>query len=377
MVTSKPIQIFRAGRHTAMSGAELAFSDADLAATAAAYDPVLSEAPIVVGHPAHDLPAYGWIRGLEFADGALEARPDQVDPAFAEMVAAGRFKKISASFYPPESKNNPVPGVYYLRHVGFLGAAAPAVKGLRSPAFADDGDAVSFEFGEWDDMANAQLWRSLRDWMIGKFGQDEADKVIPGDQVATIEQGAQDELREAQAEVGAPSPAFSEFIHQETVVTPEEKAALEAENAQLRTQLAEAEAAARAMKTAQIHAGHAAFAESLVASGQLVPAQQAVAVALLDTLAAQETPVEFGEGDDAQPLIDAFKGFLSGLPKQIEFAETATNGKAAGADSVHAEFAAPSGYSVDADSLAIHHKALAHQAQHKTDYLTAVKAVSA
>ena len=35
MATSNPIQIFRAGRHTAMSGAELAFSASDLAATAA------------------------------------------------------------------------------------------------------------------------------------------------------------------------------------------------------------------------------------------------------------------------------------------------------------------------------------------------------
>ena len=62
------------------------------------------------------------------------------------MVAAGAFKKISASFYSPSSPQNPVPGVYYLRHVGFLGAQPPAVKGLRNPAFADGEDGViSFE----------------------------------------------------------------------------------------------------------------------------------------------------------------------------------------------------------------------------------------
>ena len=370
MAKSKPLQIFRPGRHTAMSGAELAFSEADLAASAAAYDPALSEAPIVVGHPAHDLPAYGWIKALAFADGGLEAEPDQVDPAFAEMVAAGRFKKISASFYPPASKNNPAPGVYYLRHVGFLGAAAPAVKGLRTPAFADGEEAVTFEFGEYDDVANAQLWRSLREWLIGKFGQDEADKVVPGYQVATLEQGAQDELREAQAEAGAVSPAFSAQPHQETAVTPEEKAALEAENAQLKTQLAE-------MKAAQIHADNVSYVESLVASGHMVPAQVDVAVATLDFFSAAETPVEFGEGDDKAPLIDGFRKFLGELPKRIEFGETATGDKAVGEGDARAEFSAPSGYSVDADALAIHQKALAHQAQHKTDYLTAVKAVSA
>lgn len=151
---------------------------------------------------------------------------------------------------------------------------------------------------------------------------------------------------------------------------------LEAENQQLKDRLAASESALQAQKVAQIHAGHAAFAEGLVAAGQLVPAQQAVAVALLDTLAAQESPVEFGEDDDKQPLLDAFKGFLSGLPRQIEFGETATGQKAAASDT-RVEFAAPSGYGVDGEALAIHRKALAYQAQHQTDYLTAVRAVSA
>lgn len=310
MANSKPLQIFKPGRHTAMSGAELAFSESDLAATAAAYNVALSEAPIVVGHPAADAPAYGWIRSLAFAEGGLEAEPDQVDPAFAEMVAAGRFKKISASFYPPESPKNPVPGVYYLRHVGFLGAQPPAVKGLRAPSFAEGDEAVTLEF------------------------------------------------------------SFSEPTQQEaSTVTPEEKAALEAENAQLKSELT-------AVKSAQIHATHAAFAETLVNAGQLLPKQVGVAVATLDFFAAQDTAVEFGEGDDKQPLIEGFKKFLSEMPKRIEFAETATSGKAAGEGDATVEFAAPQGYSVDAESLATHSKALAYQVQHKTDYLTAVKAVS-
>ncbi|OYW21050.1 MAG: hypothetical protein B7Z43_11640, partial [Sphingomonas sp. 12-62-6] len=47
-------------------------AEADLAATAAAYDPAKFEAPIVVGHPALDAPAYGWVRGLAFAEGTLD-----------------------------------------------------------------------------------------------------------------------------------------------------------------------------------------------------------------------------------------------------------------------------------------------------------------
>lgn len=313
---SKTLQIFKPGRHVALSGAALAFSESDLAATAAAYNRALSEAPLVVGHPSLDGPAYGWVKSLSFADGGLEAEPDQVDPAFAEMVAAGRFKKISAAFYPPDAPKNPVPGVYYLRHVGFLGAFAPAVKGLRSPAFAEDDGAVTLEF------------------------------------------------------------ALSESIHQETAVTPEEKAALEAENAQLKTRAEAAETELKAARVTAIHAGHAAFAEKLVDAGKLLPASTAVAIATLDHLATLEAPVEFGEGDDKAPLLEALKGFLEGMPKRIDFAEQATGKNAAGEGEARVEFAAPQGYSVDQDSLATHRKALAWQAEHKTDYLSAVRAVS-
>lgn len=124
---AKPLQIFRAGTQTDASGRTLAFTAADLAATAAAYDPAKHEAPLVVGHPATNAPAYGWAEALTQADGALEATPHQVDAAFAEMVNSGRFKKISSSFWLPDAPGNPVPGVYYLRHIGFLGAAAPAL----------------------------------------------------------------------------------------------------------------------------------------------------------------------------------------------------------------------------------------------------------
>ena len=51
-----PIHIFRAGSHTAMQGQTISFGEADLAASAAAYDPAKHEGPIVVGHPAADAP---------------------------------------------------------------------------------------------------------------------------------------------------------------------------------------------------------------------------------------------------------------------------------------------------------------------------------
>ncbi len=325
-----PLHIFKSGRHTAIGGQTLAFSESDLQATCAAYNPALHEAPLVIGHPRHDLPAYGWVTSLAFSDGGIDATPAQVNTDFADMVAAGAFKKISAAFYEPESPNNPVPGVYYLRHVGFLGAQPPAVKGLRQVAFAESEPGVVC-FSEWGDRTNASLWRKLREWFIGKYGQEEADKVVSNWDVADLERGAQEEIAKAQAEAvaavadtHADTPAFSEpqlNPKDTTTMTKEEIAALQAERDNLRKQLA-------AKKSAEIHAANVAFCEGIPAN-KLLPAHRPVAVAMLDNLAAQPGTVQFGEGDEQVPLADKFKAFLKGLPDTVQFGEIAINGNAA------------------------------------------------
>jgi hypothetical protein len=97
------------------------------------------EPPLVVGHPADNAPAFGWVKGLreKVTDGVriLEAQLDQVIPEFEDAVKTGLFKKRSAAFYPDGR----------LRHVGFLGAVPPAVKGLVDIGFDDQGAEV-FEF---------------------------------------------------------------------------------------------------------------------------------------------------------------------------------------------------------------------------------------
>lgn len=317
------IQIFKPGKHTASNGAALDFTDAHLAASAKAYDPAKHEAPIVVGHPSHDAPAYGWVKSLAYADG-LEAEHQQVDPAFAEMVDRGAFKKISASFYTPDSPSNPVPGVYYLRHVGFLGAQPPAVKGLRNPEFNETEKGV-IEFTDWDDVQNASLWRRLRDWMIGEKGLAVADNIIPDYAVASLEQAAQAETDDTPA---AATGQFSETQTQGDEMSAEDKArlaALETENAKLKTDAASfAEAQAKA-KTAALHTEHVAFTETLVKAGKLLPVSRDLTVALLDDLAKQDSVIEFGEGaaKKSATALATYKEMLEGLPKIVEFKEVA------------------------------------------------------
>ena len=369
----KKLEIFKPGRHTAMNGAVLEFSDEHLNATAQAYDPALREAPLVVGHPTLDAPAYGWVKSLSYADGLLYADPDQVDPAFAELVNAGRFKKISASFYTPTAKNNPKPGTYYLRHVGFLGAAAPAVAGLKSASFSETDDGV-IEFGDWVDTQHASMWRRMRDWFIGKFGLEEADKVIPDYAVASLEDAARSDAKPQL------NPAFAQSPHQETTVDPKDLAAKEAaikkKEDDLNTQaaaFAEREKKLQAQEAQAKRAGVGAFVEGLVKDGRLLPRDQAPLVEFMAAVD-DEAVIEFADGDEQKktPRGQWLREFLARLPKQVDYAEHAKAGDdrpAAGS------VAAPHGYSVDPARAELHAKALAYAETNKCDYVTAITAV--
>jgi hypothetical protein len=327
---SKLLQIFRPGRHTAMSGQTLDFTAADLAKTAEVYDPAKFEAPLVVGHPAVDAPAYGWVRSLQFANlpgqlavPVLEAEPHQVDSAFAEIVDAGRYKRLSASFFLPDAPNNPVPGSYYLRHVGFLGAAAPAVQGLRPASFAAEGEGVvAVEFAE----------------------------LAPADERAAALAERERQLAQQEERLAARS---------------REVAAAEAE---LRRQQAEAAVKQRIAELS-------AFCEPLEAGGRLLPADRANVVEFMAALDAGAV-IEFSEADGTiarRSPLGWFKDFLVRLPKQVEYSEIARPepGPAGGS----ADFATPPGYTLDQAALQLHHKATAWTIEHKCDYVTAYKAV--
>lgn len=95
------------------------------------YDPEHHEAPVVLGHPEHDAPAWGWVKELSESDGNLYAKLD-VSSELEQLISDGKYKKRSVSFY---NSNPPV-----FRHLGFLGANTPKVKGLE-PISLDDGNA--------------------------------------------------------------------------------------------------------------------------------------------------------------------------------------------------------------------------------------------
>ncbi len=144
MSKTKRIHIFRAGTHVSMGGQTSSFSEALLQRTALAYSPAVHEAPLVLGHPETDSPAYGRVKGLKLEGGNLYAEAE-VAPELEGMVRAGKYFRVSAAFYGPAASNNPRPGSHYLRHVGFLGAMPPAVKGLEALNFSEQSSLVFAE----------------------------------------------------------------------------------------------------------------------------------------------------------------------------------------------------------------------------------------
>jgi hypothetical protein len=306
------IRIARIGTFTSNEGVQVSFGAAELAAAAAAYDPAADPAPLVVGHPKLDDPAYGWVAGLAMDGDALVATPEKIEASFAEMVRDGRYPKVSARFYPPTHPANPKPGAWYLKHIGFLGAHAPGIKGLGTVQFADgdDAGALTIDFSE-------------RTEDVTKITTDLAQREA--------------ELNDREAAIAA-------------------------------REAADAKRAAEAR-----HAGHASFAEDLVAKALLAPAAKGLAVGLLDHLDATAV-VSFGEAGEMAPA-DAFRKLLESGKPLIDLGER--GGKPDGEQS-YTSFAAPEGYEVLPEQGALHAAATRIQQDHPDlDWMTCVRRAQA
>ena len=370
--TTARIEVFRPGTFRPMSGDPVTYSAADLRAIADAYDPDTAPAPIVVGHPSTDAPAFGWVKSFEYFDDRLIANLHEIDPAFSEAVKAGRFKKVSMAFFGPDQGHNPVPGTWYPKHVGFLGAAAPAVAGLKNAAFAAEKPAAAvFEFGERGFEESASLFRAIREFFIEKFGADDADRVLPSyrlEWLSEIEVQSGSGLGRAYAEGGSVLPPQ---IEKEPDVTKLNDAAFAEREAGLATR--EAKIAEREAQIA--HTDHVSFAEGLVQAGKLLPASKDGLVAILDALPGHAS-VAFAEGADKLSPGAALRQLLEAQPQVVTYGEADLG---AGPGDVNARGAAFSadGRDVDPTRLALHQKALEYQRQHPgTEYLAAVAAVS-
>lgn len=146
------IEVFKTGTHTDSAGNSAEYNQEDLSQIADNYNEALTKdssaiAPIVKGHPKTNDPAYGWVEKLKVNGNKLLAKLKDIVPEFAEEVQAGRYRKVSIALYPSN----------LLRHIGFLGAIAPAVKGLEPVSFSENADFVEYSLEATKSETDLQL----------------------------------------------------------------------------------------------------------------------------------------------------------------------------------------------------------------------------
>lgn len=212
----KLIHIFKAGKHTDMNGHEQEYTQADIENIAKQYNEQPSDskhyAPIVVGHPKTNSPAFGWIKKLHVKGGDLYAEPEKVNPEFEKLVKSGAYRTRSAAFYADGK----------LRHVGFLGACPPAVKGLEDFAFADNEDYAVFELERQQNFKNkttADILRKIKMLLAGVPGTtfDTIEKAVPDYAIDSI--GGEMKIEELTKE--------NESLHSENIAYAEKVKTLE------------------------------------------------------------------------------------------------------------------------------------------------------
>lgn len=344
------MEIFSGGKQIDSQGRSRVWTENELDQIARDYDPGLHEAPAVLGHPEHDQPAYGWVQSLVRKGKSLMARL-KVTPTLRDMSRKGLYKKRSVAFYHPRHPHNPRPGHWYLRHVGFLGAQPPAVKGLPDVSFRDENGNITVEFDrKWGPEALQTVLQRLQGWLEEnrRFRPEEYEFQFQGPADISItnhEEGpmsfkervkvflnrAVDTMPEEESDMTC---SYSEDEMKARV----EEAVREAREATLAEFAEEQKKIEAKNRFTQQKCKVAEFCEMQKKSGKLLPAwEKAGLVPFLEGLAYQdEAALEFSEGRNKQTPFEWMCSFLESLPQTIHFQEAAGRTKDTNADDLPA-----------------------------------------
>lgn len=340
------LKIFTSGVQTLKDGTAFDFTPEIVKEIAETYDPEFYEAPVVIGHPKTNAPAFAWVKGLSYEaenDGSakLIAVIGDATPEFSELVTGKYFKNISSAFYPPQSTSNPKPEKWYMRHLGMLGAQPPAIKGLSKLEFAAGDDYEAFEFADdyllsW---SLKSIFQKMREWFIASQNIEVADDIVPQYLIDNVDRALDADAPQFSENTPDDNPNM-EDIKMAKATNTSPAAVADGSQDELAAQKAALEA-----REAAVAAKEAAFAESqnlneaksfvltLEENGQITPAMKAGLPEFIAGLNGDDANAfEFAEGDEVKKQSPKayFKGLLSNLPKLVEFAEiSAGEGKKA------------------------------------------------
>lgn len=300
------IAISQKGKFNDSEGNERDLNDSFLKEVIANFTP--NDAPAVIGHPKENAPAFGWATALRLNGDVLEAQFADTNDDFEEMVEKGLFRKRSASFYLNPAR---------LRHVGFLGAQPPAVKGLRDIQFSDgDFCAVEISFKEQtmskENENSTEEKKTFREFMKELFGGGEQQ---PAPTANFSEAERQKLIDDAVAK--ASEQAKADFAEQ-----------LKTRDEQIKTLTEAVNANSASGKRSEI----VSFVESIPAEKGKHYLKRAGITEFLETLANDdakdtEKAINFSEGEGDQKVEHKFsrlewaKELFSNLPPMIEFGE--------------------------------------------------------
>lgn len=339
------IHLARTGTFRDARNRVVTVDDAVLSDLAESYDAAAFKAPLVLGHPEDGAPAYGWVERLSVEGGDLYGEIGEVSKDLAEAVKAGRYRNVSISWWPKGHENSPAQDRAALRHVGVLGAQVPVVKGLEPLSFAaGDEGVVAIEFADtafgWRTVK--MFVRGMRDWLIEREGQENADRVVPAYLIDTL-----DEAADRAAETDAPR-AFEDPSNavaktpepeetsmsgdkdkkpEQTTDLAEREAALADREAKIKAREAEIEAAAAEARKADAFA----FADGLIEDGRLMPAGRDVVADLHRRMAVSDEPIAFADGSK-KPALESFQDLFKGARPIIDLSEASAADQASEID---------------------------------------------
>jgi predicted DNA-binding antitoxin AbrB/MazE fold protein len=309
------VEICKVGTATDSNGVARDLSVDFINQVIANYNASTHEAPAVIGHPEENAPAYGWVTNLRLKGDVLEAKFSDVADEFETAVRNGSYRKRSASFYL-----KPVPN---LRHVGFLGAQPPAIKGLQNIQF-NEGEAFTIEVINFQektmnekDIENLpeSFWEKFRN----KFNLGEkTEPVVVGDPNAGTNFSEAKVQEMINAAVAASETKTKADFAEQSKAKDEKLANLEAQM----------NASSASGKRSEI----ASFVDSIPAEhGKYILKNNGV-VEFLESLAVadandKELAINFSEGEGDKKVevkmsrLDWAKKMFSSLPRTMQFGE--------------------------------------------------------
>ncbi len=294
---------------------DVTLSEADIAGIAASYNPSTYKAPVVIGHPKTDDPAWGWVEAAEANSNGLYVDAT-LTPEMAELVKRGQYSKVSCSLYTPAASANPTPGSWSLRHLGFLGAEPPAVKGLEMVRLAEEDAGGTVEV-QWS-MDSGQLTMS-------EAGNIPLNPPSKGD----LQAGKAKDMTDTE----------KQKLEQQTADLAERAKTLETREAAV---AARERQLTRAVIGAEID-GH-------IQGGRVLPVEKPGLVALME-LADGQT-VDLSESEKDVKAGDVLRSLLKALPARVDLTERSAPDRAGGTPAVPGA-KAPDGFTLSERGSAV------------------------